>query len=92
MERENALLSKYLCPGGGFCTALSKQAKQTYKAFGGEGFWGTISSVAILRSKREHHDALFEQVATLSVMKPVYLLECRPDREAVLLSHSLLQP
>ncbi len=73
---------------------LLSQNKQNrlIKLSGVKAFGALFSSVAILRSKREHHDALFEQVATLSVMKPVYLLECRPDREAVLLSHSLLQP
>jgi len=54
-------------------------------------FTALFQSAAILRSDEQHRERLFENVTVLTEKVPFYRLDCRPDREAVMLSARLMK-
>lgn len=60
------------------------------KMSGRDAFNSLFSSVAFLQMDREGQFSVFSSVANVLETIPVYRLECRPDKEAVMLTHSLL--
>jgi hypothetical protein len=54
-------------------------------------FTTLFQSAAILRSDEQHRERLFENVTVLTEKVPFYRLDCRPDREAVMLSARLMK-
>lgn len=54
-------------------------------------FTALFQSAAILRSDEQHRERLFENVTVLTEKVPFYRLDCRPDREAVMLSVRLMK-
>ncbi len=54
-------------------------------------FTALFQSAAILRSDGQHREQLFANVTEMSDRVPVYRLDCRPDREAVMLSARLMK-
>ena len=54
-------------------------------------FTALFQSAAILRSDEQHRERLFEIVTVLTEKVPFYRLDCRPDREAVMLSVRLMK-
>lgn len=49
-----------------------------------------FQSCSVLRSNKQNKDLVFDSVADLIETVPVYRLDCRPDREAVSLTETLL--
>ncbi|MDD4801130.1 MAG: hypothetical protein PHD28_08915, partial [Proteiniphilum sp.] len=54
-------------------------------------FTSLFQSAAILRSDELHRERLFGNVTEMTERVPVYRLDCRPDREAVMLSSTLMK-
>lgn len=54
-------------------------------------FTALFQSAAILRSDEQHRERLFGNVTELAGKVPFYRLDCRPDREAVMLSVRLMK-
>ncbi|MBZ4652497.1 MAG: hypothetical protein JG761_1297 [Proteiniphilum sp.] len=54
-------------------------------------FTALFQSAAILRSDEQHHERLFGNVTEIIERVPFYRLDCRPDREAVMLSATLMR-
>lgn len=54
-------------------------------------FTALFQSAAILCSDEQHRESLFGNVAALTERVPFYRLDCRPDREAVMLSSRLMK-
>ncbi len=54
-------------------------------------FTSLFQSAAILRSDGQHREQLFANVTEMSDRVPVYRLDCRPDRAAVMLSARLMK-
>lgn len=57
---------------------------------GMDAFTAVFQSAGILRSDRRHRDLLFDNIAQLTGIVPVYRLDCLPDKGAVMLSKALL--
>lgn len=55
-----------------------------------DAFTAVFQSAGILRSDRRHRDILFDNIAQLTGLIPVYRLDCLPDKGAVLLTETLL--
>lgn len=55
-----------------------------------EAFFALFSSCSMLRSDVHYKNAVFDTVAAILERVPVYRLDCRPDREAVSLTETLL--
>ncbi|MFA5713924.1 MAG: hypothetical protein WC960_07120 [Bacteroidales bacterium] len=72
---------------------LLEQAKENRlkKLEGVEAFTGIYQSAAILRSNSEHRQELFQNISKIITLAPTYSLKCLPNRDAVLLSHSILE-
>lgn len=56
-----------------------------------EAFSSLFVSSSMLRSDEQHKQEIFEVVMALLEKVPVYRLDCRPDREAAELTHSLIR-
>jgi hypothetical protein len=54
-------------------------------------FTALFQSAAILCSDEQHRERMFGNVSALTERVPFYRLDCRPDREAVMLSATLLK-
>lgn len=63
---------------------------QLTKKVGRDAFNSLFSSVAFLHTDRESQFRVFNAVANVLERIPVYHLDCRPDKEAVMLTYSLL--
>ncbi|MFV0397410.1 MAG: hypothetical protein ACK5JU_05290 [Bacteroidales bacterium] len=57
---------------------------------GMDAFTAVFQSAGILRSDRRHRDLLFDNIAQLTGVIPVYRLDCLPDKGAVMLSETVL--
>ena len=55
-----------------------------------EAFFTLFASSSMMRSDVHHKNAVFTTLAAILEHVPVYRLDCRPDREAVSLTESLL--
>lgn len=60
------------------------------KLRGLEAFTSLFVSTAVLRSDMENRTAVFNTISAVLEKIPVYRLDCRPDREAVSLTETLL--
>jgi len=71
------------------CLVQSPENKLT-RLEGLQAFLSVFQSCSVLRSNKKNKDLVFDTVARLIETVPVYRLDCRPDREAVSLTESLL--
>jgi energy-coupling factor transporter ATP-binding protein EcfA2 len=55
-----------------------------------EALFTLFASSSMLRSDVQHKNAVFATLAAILEQVPVYRLDCRPDREAVSLTETLL--
>ena len=55
-----------------------------------EAFFTLFASSCMMRTDVHHKNAVFDTVAAILERVPVYRLDCRPDREAVSLTETLL--
>ena len=71
------------------CLSQSPENKLT-RLEGIQAFSSVVQSCSVLRSNKKNKDLVFDNVASLIEIVPVYRLYCRPDREAVSLTETIL--